>query len=125
MDSARMAKRVNQGKVSLVYRRGIDELPARKEEVHHAKAEGIEFNLLCNPTLCLATISTASSASSASAWSSANRMTPAVASRCRKKAASLFFDCDAVDCRDRQFAESDSDQSHSRSRTHQMGHDQN
>ncbi len=49
MDSARVAKRVNQGKVTLVYRRGIDELPARKEEVHHAKAEGIEFNLLCNP----------------------------------------------------------------------------
>ena len=49
MDSARVAKRLNQAKVSLVYRRSIDELPARKEEVHHAQAEGIDFNLLCNP----------------------------------------------------------------------------
>lgn len=50
MDAARIAKRLNGQKVSLVYRRSIDELPARKEEVHHAQAEGIEFNLLCNPT---------------------------------------------------------------------------
>lgn len=49
MDSARVAKRLNKAKVSLVYRRSIDELPARREEVHHAQAEGIEFNLLCNP----------------------------------------------------------------------------
>lgn len=49
MDSARVAKRLNQSRVSLVYRRSIDELPARKEEVHHAQAEGIELNLLCNP----------------------------------------------------------------------------
>jgi len=49
MDSARVAKRLNQAKVSLVYRRSHDELPARKEEVHHAEAEGIDFNLLCNP----------------------------------------------------------------------------
>ena len=49
MDSARVAKRLNQAKVSLVYRRSEEELPARKEEVHHAKAEGIEMNLLCNP----------------------------------------------------------------------------
>lgn len=49
MDSARVAKRLNRARVSLVYRRSVDELPARKEEVHHAEAEGIEFNLLCNP----------------------------------------------------------------------------
>jgi len=49
MDSARVAKRLNQARVSLVYRRSVEELPARKEEVHHAEAEGIEFNLLCNP----------------------------------------------------------------------------
>ncbi|MCB9367415.1 MAG: NADPH-dependent glutamate synthase [Calditrichaeota bacterium] len=49
MDSARVAKRLNKEKVSLVYRRSHDELPARREEVHHAEAEGIEFNLLCNP----------------------------------------------------------------------------
>lgn len=53
MDSCRVAKRVNRGRVTLVYRRSIDELPARKEEVHHAKAEGIEFSLLCNPTRVL------------------------------------------------------------------------
>jgi glutamate synthase (NADPH/NADH) small chain len=34
----------------IVYRRGKEELPARKAEVHHAQEEGIEFNLLCNPT---------------------------------------------------------------------------
>ncbi len=49
MDSARVAKRLNQAKVSLVYRRSEDELPARKEEINHAKAEGIEMNLLCSP----------------------------------------------------------------------------
>jgi glutamate synthase (NADPH/NADH) small chain len=49
MDSARVAKRVTKAKVTLVYRRSEDELPARKEEVHHAKQEGIDFRLLNNP----------------------------------------------------------------------------
>ena len=49
MDAARTALRLG-AEVSIVYRRGEEELPARKEEVHHAKEEGIQFHLLCNPT---------------------------------------------------------------------------
>lgn len=49
MDSARTALRLGADKVYLVYRRSMDELPARKEEVHHAIEEGIDFRLLTNP----------------------------------------------------------------------------
>lgn len=49
MDAARTAKRLGAKEVYIVYRRGEDELPARKEEVHHAKEEGIIFKLLNNP----------------------------------------------------------------------------
>ncbi|MBU1920601.1 FAD-dependent oxidoreductase, partial [bacterium] len=49
MDSARVARRVSKAKVTLVYRRSEEELPARKEEVHHAMQEGIDFRLLNNP----------------------------------------------------------------------------
>ena len=49
MDAARVAKRLGDGKVYITYRRGMDELPARKEEVEHAVEEGIEFQLLNNP----------------------------------------------------------------------------
>lgn len=49
MDAARTAKRLG-AEVHIVYRRGEEELPARVEEVHHAKEEGIIFNLLQNPT---------------------------------------------------------------------------
>ena len=48
MDSARCALRLG-AEVHIVYRRSEAELPARAEEVHHAKEEGIIFNLLCNP----------------------------------------------------------------------------
>ena len=50
MDAARTALRLGAEKVYIVYRRYMDELPARKEEVEHAEEEGIEFKLLCNPT---------------------------------------------------------------------------
>ena len=50
MDSARTALRLGADKVYIVYRRSMDELPARREEVEHAIEEGIEFKLLCNPT---------------------------------------------------------------------------
>ena len=50
MDAARTALRLGAEKVYIVYRRSMDELPARKEEVEHAEEEGIEFLLLCNPT---------------------------------------------------------------------------
>ena len=49
MDAARTALRLGADKVYIVYRRSMDELPARKEEVEHAQEEGIEFHLLCNP----------------------------------------------------------------------------
>lgn len=50
MDAARTALRLGADKVFIVYRRSMEELPARKEEVEHAEEEGIEFRLLCNPT---------------------------------------------------------------------------
>lgn len=53
MDAARTAKRLGAGQVSIVYRRSEEELPARLEEVHHAKEEGIEFYLLANPVRIL------------------------------------------------------------------------
>ncbi|OHB42197.1 MAG: glutamate synthase (NADPH), homotetrameric [Planctomycetes bacterium GWC2_45_44] len=49
MDSARTAVRLGAEKVYLIYRRSEKEMPARVEEVHHAKEEGIEFHLLRNP----------------------------------------------------------------------------
>ena len=49
MDAARTALRLGAEKVYIVYRRSMDELPARREEVEHAEEEGIEFCLLCNP----------------------------------------------------------------------------
>ena len=49
MDSARCAKRMGADNVYVVYRRSEEELPARAEEVHHAKEEGIIFKLLSNP----------------------------------------------------------------------------
>ena len=50
MDAARTALRLGAEKVYIVYRRSMEELPARREEVEHAEEEGIEFCLLCNPT---------------------------------------------------------------------------
>ena len=50
MDAARTALRLGAEKVYIVYRRSMEELPARHEEVEHAMEEGVEFNLLCNPT---------------------------------------------------------------------------
>ena len=49
MDSARTAKRLGAENVIVVYRRTEKEMPARVEEVHHAKEEGIEFHFLTNP----------------------------------------------------------------------------
>lgn len=49
MDAARCAMRLGAEKVYIVYRRSMDELPARREEVEHAMEEGIEFRLLTNP----------------------------------------------------------------------------
>lgn len=53
MDAARCAKRLGAEDVYIIYRRSEVELPARLEEVHHAKEEGIIFKLLTNPTRVL------------------------------------------------------------------------
>jgi glutamate synthase (NADPH/NADH) small chain len=50
MDSARTALRLGAEEVHLIYRRSRAEMPARAAEVHHAEEEGIQFNLLTNPT---------------------------------------------------------------------------
>ena len=49
MDAARTALRLGAEKVYIIYRRSMDELPARREEVEHAREEGVEFRLLNNP----------------------------------------------------------------------------
>ncbi len=49
MDAARSAMRLGAEKVYIVYRRSLEEMPARKEEVHHAMEEGVEFLILNNP----------------------------------------------------------------------------
>ncbi|MGI6172870.1 MAG: NADPH-dependent glutamate synthase [Christensenellales bacterium] len=53
MDAARCALRMGANEVSIVYRRGEEEMPARREEIHHAKEEGIIFRILTNPTRIL------------------------------------------------------------------------
>jgi glutamate synthase (NADPH) small chain len=53
MDAARSALRLGAEEVSIVYRRGEDEMPARREEIEHAKEEGITFKLLTNPVRIL------------------------------------------------------------------------
>jgi glutamate synthase (NADPH/NADH) small chain len=53
MDAARCAKRMGASEVYVIYRRSMEELPARAEEVHHAIEEGIIFKLLHNPVQIL------------------------------------------------------------------------
>ncbi|GJM23768.1 MAG: glutamate synthase (NADPH), homotetrameric [Phycisphaerae bacterium] len=55
MDSIRTARRLGATEATLVYRRSRTEMPARKEEVHHAEQEGIAFRLLCSPVRILCT----------------------------------------------------------------------
>ncbi len=50
MDAVRTAKRLGADEATIVYRRSMDELPARREEVHHAQDEGVRFDLLVSPT---------------------------------------------------------------------------
>jgi glutamate synthase (NADPH/NADH) small chain len=50
MDSVRTARRLGAERAMIVYRRSMDEMPARKEEIHHAQQEGVEFLCLHNPT---------------------------------------------------------------------------
>ena len=54
MDSVRTAKRLGAERAIIIYRRSFDEMPARKEEIHHALEEGVEFMNLTNPLMYLA-----------------------------------------------------------------------
>ena len=88
MDSARTALRLGAERSIIVYRRSETEMPARLAEIHHAKEEGIEFHLLCNPVEILRpTRSTLSEPCAASAWSSEKPILPGGAARCRSPAA--------------------------------------
>ena len=49
MDAVRTARRLGADEAIIVYRRGREELPARREEVHHAEQEGVRFELLVAP----------------------------------------------------------------------------
>jgi glutamate synthase (NADPH/NADH) small chain len=53
MDAARTALRLGAESVHIVYRRAEEQMPARREEIHHAKEEGVIFDLLCNPVQIL------------------------------------------------------------------------
>lgn len=53
MDAARTALRMGADEVTIIYRRGREEMPARKEEIKHAEQEGIKFHLLANPVRIL------------------------------------------------------------------------
>ena len=76
MDAARTALRLG-AEVHIVYRRSEEELPARAEEVHHAKEEGIIFDLLTNPKEILVDEERLRlKACAASAWSLVSRMHP-------------------------------------------------
>lgn len=55
MDAARSAKRLGAENVTIVYRRSEEEMPARREEVNHAKEEGINFCMLSNPSRIIGT----------------------------------------------------------------------
>jgi glutamate synthase (NADPH/NADH) small chain len=55
MDAARSAKRLGADEVYIIYRRSEAEMPARAEEVHHAREEGVIFKLLTNPTRIIGT----------------------------------------------------------------------
>jgi len=49
MDAARTARRLGAENVYILYRRSMEEMPARAEEIHHAEQEGIQFKMLCAP----------------------------------------------------------------------------
>ena len=53
MDAARCAKRMGADEVHIIYRRSMEEMPARREEIHHAQEEGIIFDVLTNPVRIL------------------------------------------------------------------------
>ena len=92
MDAARCAKRLGAENVYIVYRRGMAELPARKEEVEHAEEEGIIFNdPVPIPWRSTPTTKASSSPSPALRWSWVSPMLPAAAVPLKRRAASLSW----------------------------------
>ncbi len=79
MDAARSAMRLGAESVYIVYRRGMAELPARKEEVEHAEEEGIIFKTLCNPVAIHPRRERLRKSSPASRWNWASPTLPAAA----------------------------------------------
>ncbi len=88
MDAVRSALRLGAKSANIFYRRTEIEMPARVEEVHHAKDEGVHFEMLVNPVEFLGDEKGNLTAVSAFAWSWVNQMTPAAAARCRSRARS-------------------------------------
>ncbi len=54
IDAVRYARRMGADKAMIIYRRGMEEMPAREEEIRHAEEEGVEFHTLCNPVKYIA-----------------------------------------------------------------------
>ena len=82
MDAARTALRLGAEEVFLVYRRTEDEMPARREEVHHAREEGVEFKMLCSPVEVVGKDGWVTGHHRRRAWSSPSRTRADAARRC-------------------------------------------
>ncbi len=90
MDAARTALRLGAESVTVVYRRGREEMPARGEEIRHAEQEGIRFKLLTNPVEMLGEDGKVN-ALKCIEWNLASRTQAVGEVRNRSRAASLFF----------------------------------
>ena len=95
MDAARCARRLGS-EVHIVYRRSMEELPARKEEVEHAQEEGIIFDLLCNPVKVLGDENGWAMALNAYVWNWVNQMKVDVEDLSKSKIRILTIDIDCM-----------------------------
>ncbi len=95
MDAARTALRLG-AEVHIVYRRSEAELPARVEEVHHAKEEGIIFDLLTNPKEILVDENGWVKGMKVSRWNLVSRMLPEEDVRSRSLDLNMILDVDTV-----------------------------
>ena len=91
MDAARCAKRLGAGHVYIVYRRGEAEMPARLEEIHHAKEEGIEFRFLTAPVQVLGDENGAVTGLECVTMELGERTLPDAAARCRWRRAIMCW----------------------------------
>ena len=90
MDAARTARRLGGENVYILYRRSLDEMPARAEEIHHARQEGIIFKLLCARWNTSATSKAWFAGSAARKWNWASRTTRGAAGRSPSKVRNSF-----------------------------------